>query len=231
MTTALQEDWRRADARMMSEIMEVPFPRADSRRLISFFTFQISMFFSASFACCCWELMMGEAKEICSQGGKLEGLCLTTPNRSQIGKTRRNKAWRWVFSLTPRIGESATQFGWNSTYLRKNRRKTTRERPRGVRHTLLIDVESDSKFPQAPWGRGVGVLSKQGTRVRWYRVHHPICETLSTPKYRVHSPIETIAMRSVLRFRKKTPSINLCKRHEWSHKGRRGSIPSRSAIF
>lgn len=35
--------------RIMSEIMEVPFPRADSRRLISFLTFQISIFFSASF--------------------------------------------------------------------------------------------------------------------------------------------------------------------------------------
>lgn len=31
--------------------MLVPFPRAASRRLISFLTFQISMFFSASFAC------------------------------------------------------------------------------------------------------------------------------------------------------------------------------------
>ena len=30
--------------------MDVPFPRAASKRLISFFTFQISMFFSASFA-------------------------------------------------------------------------------------------------------------------------------------------------------------------------------------
>lgn len=36
---------------MMSEIMEVPFPRAASRRLISFLTFQISMFFSASLGC------------------------------------------------------------------------------------------------------------------------------------------------------------------------------------
>lgn len=39
------------EIRMMSEIMEVPLPRAASRRLISFFTFQISIFFSASFAC------------------------------------------------------------------------------------------------------------------------------------------------------------------------------------
>ena len=36
--------------RIMREIMEVPFPLAASKRLISFFTFQISMFFSASFA-------------------------------------------------------------------------------------------------------------------------------------------------------------------------------------
>ena len=38
----------RAHIRIMSEIMDVPFPRAASRRLISFLTFQISMFFSAS---------------------------------------------------------------------------------------------------------------------------------------------------------------------------------------
>jgi hypothetical protein len=31
--------------------MDVPFPRAASRRLISFLTFQISMFFSASLGC------------------------------------------------------------------------------------------------------------------------------------------------------------------------------------
>jgi hypothetical protein len=36
--------------RIMSEIMLVPLPRAASRRLMSFLTFQISMFFSASFA-------------------------------------------------------------------------------------------------------------------------------------------------------------------------------------
>ena len=62
---------------MMSEIMEVPFPRADSKRLISFFTFQISMFFSASFACCCWELMVGEAKVICKPEGNYQRPCLT----------------------------------------------------------------------------------------------------------------------------------------------------------
>jgi len=32
----------------MSEIIDVPFPRASSRRLISFLTFHISIFFSAS---------------------------------------------------------------------------------------------------------------------------------------------------------------------------------------
>lgn len=35
---------------MISEIIDVPFPLAASRRLMSFLTFQISMFFSASFA-------------------------------------------------------------------------------------------------------------------------------------------------------------------------------------
>ena len=34
---------------MMREIMDVPLPLAASRRLISFLTFHISMFFSASF--------------------------------------------------------------------------------------------------------------------------------------------------------------------------------------
>ena len=32
----------------MSEIMDVPFPLAVSKRLMSFFTFHISIFFSAS---------------------------------------------------------------------------------------------------------------------------------------------------------------------------------------
>jgi hypothetical protein len=59
----------------MSEIMEVPFPRADSRRLISFLTFQISMFFSASPPCpCCWELMVGEAKVIGARESVSEAL-------------------------------------------------------------------------------------------------------------------------------------------------------------
>jgi len=40
---------------MMSEIMLVPLPLAASRRLISFLTFQISIFFSASFA---WGALM-----------------------------------------------------------------------------------------------------------------------------------------------------------------------------
>jgi hypothetical protein len=35
---------------MIREIIDVPFPRAASKLLISFFTFQISMFFSASLA-------------------------------------------------------------------------------------------------------------------------------------------------------------------------------------
>ena len=35
----------------MRDIMEVPLPRACSKRLMSFFTFHISIFFSASLAC------------------------------------------------------------------------------------------------------------------------------------------------------------------------------------
>jgi hypothetical protein len=38
------------DIRIINEIMEVPFPLAASRRLMSFLTFHISMFFSASLA-------------------------------------------------------------------------------------------------------------------------------------------------------------------------------------
>jgi hypothetical protein len=38
--------------------MDVPFPRAASRRLISFLTFQISMFFSASLGCCSFDDMV-----------------------------------------------------------------------------------------------------------------------------------------------------------------------------
>ena len=46
---------------MMRDIMEVPLPRACSRRLMSFFTFHISMFFSASLAC--WALIVSEGVE------------------------------------------------------------------------------------------------------------------------------------------------------------------------
>lgn len=48
---------------MMRDIMEVPLPRACSRRLMSFFTFQISIFFSASLAC--GALMVSESEEYC----------------------------------------------------------------------------------------------------------------------------------------------------------------------
>lgn len=41
--------------------MDVPFPLAASSRLISFFTFHISMFFSASLAC--GALMLGDYDE------------------------------------------------------------------------------------------------------------------------------------------------------------------------
>lgn len=52
---------------MMREIIDVPFPLAASSRLINFFTFHISIFFSASF--CCGALMMAVK---CQAPGKQE---------------------------------------------------------------------------------------------------------------------------------------------------------------
>lgn len=57
-------------SRIMREIMDVPFPLAASRRLISFFTFQISMFFSASLAWASLILAVFDA----SSRGVLSGL-------------------------------------------------------------------------------------------------------------------------------------------------------------
>jgi hypothetical protein len=48
---------------MISEIMEVPFPLAVSRRLMSFLIFHISMFFSASFCTGADMLRGGVARE------------------------------------------------------------------------------------------------------------------------------------------------------------------------
>ena len=59
-----------SSSRIMSEIIEVPFPRAASRRFMSFFTFHISKFFSASVAC--WALMMGDGRR---QDGSPLGFC------------------------------------------------------------------------------------------------------------------------------------------------------------
>jgi hypothetical protein len=66
---------------IISEIMLVPLPRAASSRLISFFTFHISMFFSASTPC--WSLILacvvgGSTREIESRGGD---------NRCEKGQT------------------------------------------------------------------------------------------------------------------------------------------------
>lgn len=60
---------------MMSEIMLVPLPRAASRRLISFLTFHISMFFSAS-APCPWGGADMAAVRVCEcvQAGAAAGL-------------------------------------------------------------------------------------------------------------------------------------------------------------
>jgi hypothetical protein len=52
-------------ARIMSEIMLVPLPRAASRRLISFLTFHISMFFSASLGCGSFDDMVAVVGAVC----------------------------------------------------------------------------------------------------------------------------------------------------------------------
>jgi hypothetical protein len=50
--------------------MEVPFPLAASKRLINFFTFQISIFFSASFA---WASLILAVFGDASSSGLLRG--------------------------------------------------------------------------------------------------------------------------------------------------------------
>ena len=65
----------------MSDIMEVPLPRACSRRLMSFFTFHISMFFSASLDC--GSLIVSEGGEYGHSSGRDlsgDGMCLESPN-------------------------------------------------------------------------------------------------------------------------------------------------------
>lgn len=67
-------------ARIISDIMEVPLPRACSRRLMSFFTFHISIFFSASLAC--GALIMSEGGGYCLSGSRFclaKVSCLESP--------------------------------------------------------------------------------------------------------------------------------------------------------
>jgi len=55
---------------MIKEIMDVPLPRASSKRLINFFTFHISMFFSASFVPLA--LMIVAGVSVCASRKKFE---------------------------------------------------------------------------------------------------------------------------------------------------------------
>lgn len=81
---------RGVSVRIMSEIMEVPFPRADSKRLINFLTFQISIFFSTSFPCC-WELILGDAKVQYHQRGGMSMGPLACRRLTGLKMGRRNK--------------------------------------------------------------------------------------------------------------------------------------------
>ena len=86
--------------------MDVPFPRAASRRLISFLTFQISMFFSASLGCsflfpddmvaevlvCEGEVVVGSREFLVNEAGGASDKRRTTSDE------RRSSAdWRRVF--------------------------------------------------------------------------------------------------------------------------------------
>ena len=79
---------------MTSEIMEVPLPRASARRLMSFLTFHISMFFSASLACCCSLMLAGRV--LCEpwdqklRGGLVSRNVLNTFSRAAEGPERRS---------------------------------------------------------------------------------------------------------------------------------------------
>jgi hypothetical protein len=79
---------------MMSEIMEVPLPRACVKRLMSFLTFHISMFFSASLACCCSLMLAGFV--LCEPwvqrlwGRACQSKCSNTFSKAAEGPERRS---------------------------------------------------------------------------------------------------------------------------------------------
>lgn len=87
-------------------------------------------------------------------GKKSEGFCLTTPNRGQkMGRPEKTKTSDGVFS-----SHLHDLYQPLETRSPRVQRQPHRKGEKGMGHTLLIDVESDGKFPQAPWGRGVGGL-------------------------------------------------------------------------
>ena len=70
--------------------MDVPFPRACSSRLMSFFTFHISMFFSASLAC--GALMLSKGMLFLDQTAEKSGASLIEDGR--------NFLWIWEVYLS-----------------------------------------------------------------------------------------------------------------------------------
>jgi hypothetical protein len=97
-----------AYSRMMSEIMDVPFPRAASRRLMSFLTFQISMFFSASLGCCSFDDMVAAGEGwVCGEacdGGALRDFLVREGQGTRVAGWRRERPWECAMRLSRRAG-------------------------------------------------------------------------------------------------------------------------------
>lgn len=135
--------------RIMSEIIEVPFPRADSRRLISFLTFQISIFFSASFGG--GALILARRQLI--RGGKLsEALRTPEDSVSNGGRKSANKDLGLPFYTYDQLvgaKKKAESEHWYFFFFYTHRLNSGEYIP-----LLNMTFKSDSKFP-----RGVGHTS------------------------------------------------------------------------
>ena len=91
-----------ADSRIMRDIMEVPLPRACSKRLMSFFTFHISIFFSASLA---WEALIvsegddyGHSGSRCCRGYSMMSRVFPSPCEEFGISSVYRRAPEWDFS-------------------------------------------------------------------------------------------------------------------------------------
>jgi hypothetical protein len=142
---------------MMSEIMEVPLPRACVKRLMSFLTFHISMFFSASLACCCSLILAGllllcEPWDQRLRGGLVSRNVLNTFSRAAEGPERRShRASRCSGSGGGDAGPVEGSI-WRNKYLQVLRREWVgrgRKRVDGVAVTRRVCGERKLQQHQA----------------------------------------------------------------------------------